>query len=207
MQLWRALVAAPRALSLADGLSLRRRDPPGRMHWAIGRVYLHWKRIQEDTTIMKNYKIKHIFPMIGIRESHRLIGKHVLDEHEVLAGFLNQKKADEIIAFSDHPIDIHGGDSPGLRILDMPYGIPYGCMVTEEISNMLVACRGSSFSRTAAASCRLSRTMISMGEAAGCAAVHCVERKRNAADIDTGKVRNSLGIPEFSEILVKEYNL
>ncbi|MBN1622893.1 MAG: FAD-dependent oxidoreductase [Clostridia bacterium] len=172
-----------------------------------GRVYLHWKRIQEDTKIMKNYRLKHIFPMIGIRESHRLSGSYILDENEVLAGFIKQKKADEIIAFSDHPIDIHGGDSPGIRILDIPYGIPYGCMVPEEVPNMLVACRGSSFTKTAAASCRLSRTMISLGEAAGIAAVQCLTKNKDAGETDIGSVREAMGIPEFSEKLAEEYGL
>ena len=172
-----------------------------------GRVYLHWKRIQEDTDIMKKYRLKHVFPMIGIRESHRLDGAFILDEKDVLSGFINQRKAEEIIAFSDHPIDIHGGDSPGIRILDVPYGIPYGCMLPKEVSNMLVACRGASFTKTAAASCRLSRTMISLGEAAGCAAVHCMETGRDAFEADIDTVRDSLGIPFFEEKLIAGYGL
>ncbi|HPJ21399.1 MAG TPA: FAD-dependent oxidoreductase [Clostridia bacterium] len=172
-----------------------------------GRVYLHWKRIQEDTDIMKKYRLKHVFPMIGIRESHRLDGDFILDENEVLAGFAKQKRADEAIAFSDHPIDIHGGDSPGIKILDVPYGIPYGCMLPKEVSNMLVACRGASFTRTAAASCRLSRTMISLGEAAGCAAVHCIENSMEASEADRDMVRDSLGIRTFTDRLAVEYGL
>lgn len=173
----------------------------------IGRVYIHWNRMQQDVPVMRSYKLKHIFPMIGIREGYRLKGEYLLNESDLLAGFTKQNRADEVIAFSDHPVDIHGGDSTGIQILDKPYGIPYGCMVTKEVTNLLVASRGSSFNHTAAASCRLSRTMIALGEAAGTAAVHCLDKKVEAGDADISAIRNSLGIPAFSHELAKEFDL
>ena len=172
-----------------------------------GRVYLHWRRMQSDSPLMRNYKIKEIYTMIGIRESYRLKGEHILSADDVLSGFGEQNRRDEIIAFSDHPIDIHGGVNPGLKILDKPYGIPYGCILPQNISNMLVACRGSSFDSTAAASCRLSRTMISLGEAAGVAAVISLDSKKQPHDADVGKVRELLGLPAFTEKLSREYDL
>ena len=54
------------------------------------------------------------------------------------------------------------------------YGIPYECMLPKEIDNLLVACRGSSFTHLAASSARLSRTMLQLGEAACYAAVVCI---------------------------------
>jgi hypothetical protein len=39
-----------------------------------------------------------------------------------------------------------------------------------EYDNLAVACRGASFSSVAASSCRLSRTMMQLGQAAGTAA-------------------------------------
>jgi len=41
-------------------------------------------------------------------------------------------------------------------------------------ANLLVACRGASFSHIAASSCRLSRTIIALGHAAGLAAAQAV---------------------------------
>ena len=171
----------------------------------LGRVFLHWRRLQEDSTFMRDFSIKEIFPMIGIRESYRLKGEYILTKDDLLAGYNQQNKKNEIVAFSDHPVDIHGNDSPGISILNKPYGIPYSCLLPKEITNMLVACRGTSFDRTAAASCRLSRTMISLGEAAGTAAVNSLDKKCTVQEADIKKIRSILHIPEFTEVLNKEY--
>ena len=63
--------------------------------------------------------------MIGVRESYRLNGIYKLTSNDVLNGYDKQNRKEETVAFSDHPIDIHGGDNPGIRILDKLYGIPY----------------------------------------------------------------------------------
>jgi len=162
-----------------------------------GRVYLHWRRMQSDSPIMRNYRIKEIYPMIGIRESYRLKGRYVLSADDVLNGIENQNKKEEIIAFSDHPVDVHGGEHPGIRILDKPYGIPYSCLLPHNITNLIVACRGSSFDSTAAASCRLSRTMIAIGEAAGCAATQSLSDHTDTHETDIEKIRDKLGISDF----------
>ena len=48
-----------------------------------------------------------------------------------------------------------------------PWGVPLRCLQPNEVENLLVACRGASFSSLAASACRLQRTMKEMGEAAG----------------------------------------
>lgn len=167
-----------------------------------GRVYLHWRRMQCDSPFMRNYRVKEIYPMIGIRESYRLKGRYVLTSDDVLVGIEKQNKSEEIVALSDHPIDVHGGDSPGIKILDKPYGIPFRCLLPMNLDNMIVACRGSSFDSTAAASCRLSRTMITLGEAAGCAANLSLTENCCIPEIDTQKLRRKLGISEFIDAIL-----
>ena len=49
----------------------------------------------------------------------------------------------------------------------MPYEILIECTMTNEFSNLFVACRGASFTHIAASSVRLSRTMMSLGEGVG----------------------------------------
>ncbi len=171
----------------------------------LGRVYLHWRRLQEVSPFMRDYRIDMLFPMIGIRESYRLKGAYILTADDVLAGFTNQNKKEEIIAFSDHPVDIHGSGHSGLQILHKPYGIPYSCIVPKNIDNLLVACRGSSFDSYTAASCRLSRTMISLGEAAGTSAVHCLKNRKSTVEADIQDIRKILKLPEFTTVLTKEY--
>ncbi|HOR98565.1 MAG TPA: FAD-dependent oxidoreductase, partial [Kiritimatiellia bacterium] len=50
------------------------------------------------------------------------------------------------------------------------YGIPYRCLLPLKTTNVLIAGRAASFSAIAASSCRLSRTMMQLGQAAGTAA-------------------------------------
>ncbi len=92
----------------------------------------------------------------------------MLTEQDLLAGLSGQRHPD-IIAIADHPMDRHGADG-GAREFGAPYGVPYRCLVPKGCRNLLVACRGASFSSLAASSCRLSRTMMQLGQAAGTAA-------------------------------------
>ena len=68
-------------------------------------------------------------------------------------------------------MDVHGeaGTHGGPRELVEPYGIPYRCLIPRGFDNLLVASRAASFSALAASSCRLSRTMMHLGQAAGTA--------------------------------------
>lgn len=110
------------------------------------------------------YTIDWMAPLPGIRESWRLVGKVVLKHQDLLDGSLPAHTA----AMADHPADIHGAGAA--LIPTGRYGIPYECMLPNEVENLLVACRGASFSHLAASSARLSRTMMALGEAAGIAA-------------------------------------
>jgi hypothetical protein len=138
------------------------------------RVLRLWHWLQTDHGFDK-WRIKEFFPMMGVREGARLTGRRVLTEHDIRAGWENQRDAGEIIALADHALDVHGAGHM-CRELSTPYGVPYECLLPREYSNLAVACRGASFSHIAASSCRLSRTMMDLGHAAGLAAALTVER-------------------------------
>jgi len=53
-----------------------------------------------------------------------------------------------------------------------------------EITNLLVACRGAGLSKIAASSCRLQRTMIQLGSAAGIASAWTARGKGDVEKID-----------------------
>ena len=147
-------------------------------HWHIlqtryGFEFAHWKKIWTS-------------PMLGVRETHRLIGQYVLREQDLLATLAKQTHHD-IIAIADHSIDFHGARPS--RELPGPYGIPFRCLLPKEIRNLLVACRGASFSSIGASSCRLSRTMMVLGQAAGTASALFGERVH---DFDADQLRTQL---------------
>jgi hypothetical protein len=145
-------------------------------------VYAHWHWLQQIPDF-QNFELVQIAPMLGIRESYRVKTKYVLREQDLIETLKNQQH-DDIIAIADHGIDIHGADG-GLTPVSFAYGIPYRCMIpTGNWQNVLVACRGAGFSRIAASSCRLQRTMIQLGHAAGLAAAWAAEKNNSVEEID-----------------------
>lgn len=129
------------------------------------RVLAHWHGYQKNYDEFRRFKLKMIFPVMGVRETRRVRGEYVLTQHDLIATLANQKH-DDIIAIADHPMDNHGGGGPGGE-LKGPYGIPYRCLLPLKTANVMIAGRGASFSAIAASSCRLSRTMMQLGQAAG----------------------------------------
>jgi hypothetical protein len=59
-------------------------------------------------------------------------------------------------------------------------------------SNLAVACRGASFSHLAASSCRLSRTMMQLGQAVGTAVAVALARGAQLPDVPLDTVRERL---------------
>ena len=173
------------------------------------RVYHYWRWIQEEKGF-RGYKIASFSPMLGVRETYRLIGKYVLNENDVKAGFLNQHLKNELISFSDHALDTHGSTNvkgPRCPELTKPYGIPYSSMIPNEIKNLIVACRGASFSHIAASSARQIKTMLAMGEAAGLACVIANENNTTLDKVDTTLLREKLNITEFEKKMISLWRL
>jgi uncharacterized protein YdhG (YjbR/CyaY superfamily) len=139
------------------------------------RIRSHWHHVQTVFPEFQSYQISWIAPALGVREGPRLVGRYVLTEHDLLAGLSGQTHAD-LITIADHARDTHGADTgrAGTGELAQPYGVPFRCLLPKEFDNVAVACRGASFSSVAASSCRLSRTMMQLGQAAGTAAALAV---------------------------------
>jgi FAD-dependent oxidoreductase family protein len=160
---------------------LRRSQQMARAHW-------HWL---QEVPEFQGYELDEVAPMLGIRESYRVVTRYVLNENDVTAGLKNQEHPD-IIAVADHPCDIHGAGG-GLGEVKTAYGIPYRCLVPAgSWDNLLVACRGAGFSKIAASSCRLQRTMIQLGHAAGAASAMAVEVGVAVDEIDVEKLVEEL---------------
>ena len=154
------------------------------------RVLAQWHYIQTNYPEFQGYRIAWVAPALGIRETHRVVGEYVLTEHDLMAGLSGQSHPD-IITIADHPMDRHGGGRSG-RELEGPYGVPYRCLVVKGFENLLVACRGASFSSLAASSCRLARTMMQLGQAAGTAAALAKQGSWPLPGIPAEKLRAAL---------------
>ena len=151
-------------------------------HWAKLHTYTHFK----------DYEFDSYAPMLGIRESYRVVCRYVLTQNDLLDGLPKQKHED-IITLADHPMDLHG-DNSSLKILNEAYGVPYRCLIPKGLDNLLVAGRGAGFSHIAASSCRLSRTMMSLGHAAGFAAWLCVSEEMAVWDVPVNRVQAEMNL-------------
>jgi hypothetical protein len=112
-------------------------------------------------------------PVMGKRESRRLLGDLVLTEADVRTGTPYQ----DVVAFGGWPIDLHalhGIYEPGspTLVLDRvaPYGIPFRALYSRNISNLMMAGRNISASHVALGSTRIMGTCGTLGQAIGTAA-------------------------------------
>ncbi len=154
------------------------------------RVYAEWHWLQRDYAEFRRYRLKSIAPTLALRETKRVRGEYVLTQHDLIAGVAKQTHHD-IIAIADHPMDNHGGGGPNGE-LKGPYGIPFRCLLPLGTSNVLIAGRAASFSNIAASSCRLSRTMMQLGEAAGVAAHLSVKNGAPLRSLDAAEIRAAM---------------
>lgn len=106
--------------------------------------------------------------MVGVRESWRIRGKYYMEADD----YFKARHFPDAVCRTAYPIDIHDVKLDLFEKLKKGqyYEIPYRALVTNEISNLLVAGRCASGSFAAQASFRIQPTCMSMGEAAGIAA-------------------------------------
>ena len=136
------------------------------------------------------------YPWIGVRESRRLIGMHVLSEEDLMSS----RRFDDAIATGCWYLDLHpnkttvgsANDFKPEKVQPNPYDIPYRSLLTQKVQNLLVAGRCHSATRGAHASTRVTVTAMAMGEAAGAAAAMSVFEKRSPLELNGVKVRETL---------------
>ena len=159
------------------------------------RILAHWHWLQAEFDEFRAFRLTWIAPRLGLRETERVVGRCVLREQDLLAGFAEQTHPD-VIAIADHSMDTHGHTTgrAGCGEVKTPYGVSYRCLLPVGVDNLLVACRGVSFSSLAASSCRLSRTMMQLGQAAGTAAWLSTELGLPLADIPPERLRDELRV-------------
>lgn len=130
-----------------------------------------------------------IAPMVGVRETRRIVGLHVLTEEECLGA----TKFPDPVARCCYPVDVHNPSGPGITIKKIPagdyYEIPYRCLVPAETDGMLVAGRCLSATFNAQSSARIQPVCRAMGEAAGIAAALCVRNGQKPREVRYSDLR------------------
>jgi hypothetical protein len=143
----------------------------------------------------ENSKIIGLSHQIGVRETRRVYGEHRLTKEECLAGEIPVSS----ILLCGAPIEDHregknGEDEthwefiPGTGI----YGVPYGTLVPKGSKTAWVAGRCFSATHDAHASCRSMAQTMSMGQAAGMAAILSLENDCSASETNVSELQNRL---------------
>jgi hypothetical protein len=133
-------------------------------------------------------------PHLGIRETRRIIGEHVLTLEEIMAGL----KPADTVACSSYGIDVHNptGAMGKVKQIDTTvgyYGIPYGCLVPKRVDGLLAAGRCISCTHMALGSVRVIAVCFATGQAAGTAAAVSAAGGVAPRHLDVGRLRALLG--------------
>jgi len=135
-----------------------------------------------------------VAPMVGIRETRRIVGEYVLTADDVLGA----RKFDDRIAKNRYPIDIHSPAGEGTVLRSLPpdayHGIPYRCLVPLGVDNLLVAGRCISATFEPQGSIRIQANCRAFGEAAGTAAAMCAARDITPRDLPADELLGVLRV-------------
>lgn len=135
----------------------------------------------------RNYELVTLPIMNAKRETRRLVGDYILTQHDVLSGRMFPDR----IAYGGWPLDVHhpegiySGEEGSFEfdIVAPIYSIPFRCVYSKNIDNLLFAGRCGSFTHLALGSVRVQSTLATIGQAAGTAAAMCIEKGINPRDI------------------------
>ena len=125
----------------------------------------------------ENWVLEWVGFLPGKRESRRYVGDHVLTQNDVRA----EGRFDDLVAYGGWTMDDHhpaGFRHPGPPTIfhpaPSPYGIPYRCLYSRNVANLLFAGRNISATHAALSSTRVMATCAVCGQAVGTAAAIAV---------------------------------
>ncbi len=148
--------------------------------------------LKENSKACENAEIISIANHIGVRESRKLKGVHILTANELK----DTVDFEDSIAIGNYEIDIHNPTGTGTTIYTFDdgkyYKIPYRSLLPKEYDNMLVAGRCISAEHEAHSAVRIMPICACLGEAAGVAVAVAKKTGTNTHTVDTKAVREKL---------------
>ncbi len=131
-------------------------------------------------------------PHIGIRESRKIDGVYKLTGDDLV----NNVMFEDAVAMGGYPIDIHSPDGAEMchKFLKKNswYSIPYRCLITKEMRNLIVTGRCLSATHEACAAVRVSPILMAISQGAGTAAAQAVQSNSDVNRLDTRQLRETL---------------
>jgi hypothetical protein len=122
------------------------------------------------------------------------MGKYVLNQEDLV----EQKSFDDVVARNSTSIDLHTPEGKQNWVRLKPYDIPYRCIISKDLGNLLMAGRCISATHEALASLRFIPCCVVTGEAAGTAAALAAKENILPSEINISSLQNTLNIHPIS---------
>lgn len=143
-------------------------------------AYGVWDFIKNSKEVdAENWDLEWMGFLPGKRESRRYVGAYIMNQNDVRSG----GHFDDIIGYGGWTMDDH--DPRGFKTKERPnmwhpapspYGIPYRCLYSVNIDNLMFAGRNISTTHTANSSTRVMATCGILGQAVGTASALAVQK-------------------------------
>ena len=134
----------------------------------------------------KGYDLDWIGSLPGKRESTRFVGPHILTQHDVLSG----GHFEDVVAYGGWTLDDHDPDAfhKNGKIsteykAPSPFGIPFDCLYSANVPNLMFAGRDISATHMGLSATRVMATCAMLGQAVGTAAAIAVREKASPAEV------------------------
>ena len=152
-------------------------------------AYGLWDFVKNDPSMREKslfWRLDWVGILPGKRESRRYAGDHMLTQNDIESG----GHFEDIVAYGGWPMDdhdprgFHNTDRPNVNYpAPSPYGIPYRCLYSKNVSNLFCAGRNISVSHWALSSSRVMGTCALLGQAVGTAAAIAVREACDPRDV------------------------
>lgn len=134
----------------------------------------------------KNYELDWIGSLPGKRESTRFIGPHILTQNDVMTG----GHFEDVVAYGGWTLDDHDPEAFHKRgrasteyTAPSPFGIPYDCLYSINVPNLMFAGRDISATHMGFSSTRVMATCALLGQAVGTAASIVISENTTPAGV------------------------
>ena len=153
----------------------------------------------------KDYELDWVGSLPGKRESARYVGPYILNQTDIMSGghFPN------VIAYGgwtldDH--DYHGFHNKGLASTEyfppIPFGIPFSCLYSVNVPNLIFAGRNISATHIGFSSTRVMATCALLGQAAGIGAYIALRENVTPAEVDQKYIAELQSILEDDDCML-----
>ena len=134
----------------------------------------------------RDYDLDWIGSLPGKRESTRFVGPHILTQNDVLSG----GHFEDVVAYGGWTLDDHHPDAFHRKgrisveyACPSPFGIPFDCLYSVNVPNLMFAGRDISCTHMGLSATRVMGTCAALGQAVGTAAAFLVKYNLDPAQL------------------------